>query len=348
MLHRLRIVGLAAALALAAPPPRSIGAFEHAPRDTEGRFINLAGSIAYAGPLIAAPFFMRRALTTIVGRADAPPRRENDGAFLRRNAGHSVPTVTWIGHATVLVQMGHATFLTDPTWSGTASPLRWLGPRRFVAPGVALDALPPIDFVVISHNHYDHLDLPTLQALAARRPATRFYVPAGNGALLREAGIVRVHELDWGDTASEGALTIHCLPAQHWSQRGLGDRREALWASWAVTGGGRRLYFGGDSGYAPHFEAIGRALGPFDLAALPIGAYEPHAMMAPWHLNPEEAVRAGNDLRASRLFGMHFGTFDLSDEPLAEPARRFRAAGATADREPDQLWLLDVGETRPF
>jgi N-acyl-phosphatidylethanolamine-hydrolysing phospholipase D len=319
-----------------------------APRDADGRFLNRAGAIAHAGPLVTWPFFLRRAGTTLFGRAGVLARHENDGAFLRANAGHSVPTATWVGHSTLLVQMGHATFLTDPIWSATASPVAPLGPRRFVAPGISLEALPPIDFVLVSHGHYDHLDVDTLGALAARSPATRFYVPLGNGPLLRDRGIERVRELDWGERVADGAVTVHCLPAQHWSRRGLRDGRRTLWASWAVVSPERRFYFAGDSGYSADFAAIGAALGPFDLAALPIGAYSPPAMMRPWHLDPEEAVRAGRDLAARRLVAVHFGTFDLSDEPLDEPPRRFRDAAERAGLAPGEAWVLAVGETRDF
>jgi N-acyl-phosphatidylethanolamine-hydrolysing phospholipase D len=319
-----------------------------APRGPDGRFLNLAGDIPHAGPLVTLPFFFRRIGTTLRSRSGGPTRRENDGTFLRENAGHSVPTVTWVGHSTLIVQIEHTTFLTDPTWSKTASPFSWIGPRRFVEPGVALDALPPIDFVLISHNHYDHLDLGTLREISRRHPRARFLVPLGNAKLLNENGIDSVEELDWGERARVGKLTIHCLPAQHWSRRGLLDARKALWASWAVTGSDRRFYFAGDTGFSDDFVRVGAALGPFDLAALPIGAYKPVAMMRPWHLDPEEAVRAGLDLRAQRLIGIHFGTFDLTDEPLDEPPRRFRAAAEGAGLDAEDAWLLEVGETRTF
>ena len=316
--------------ALARPAVGGAAGLGPAPRDADGRFENTAGPLERAGPSVTLPFFLRRAAGAFRTRSGAPDRVPNDGAFLRENAGHSVSTVTWVGHATLLVQIDHVTFLTDPTWSQSASPVRFIGPRRFVPPGLALDALPPLDFVLISHNHYDHLDVGTLRRLAERDPDTRFYVPLGNGALLRDNGVERVFELDWGERAEQGGVMIHCLPTQHWSKRGAFDDRRALWGSWAVTGPEQRVYFGGDSGYFDGFAAIGAALGPFDLALLPIGAYEPEPMMRPFHLDPEEAVRAGRDLRARRLLGMHFGTFDLSDEPLDEPPRRFRAAAAAA------------------
>ena len=168
-----------------------------APRDADGRFINPTGPLSHGSFGVRFPFFLRRIASSFRHRPGAPERVANDGAFLRENALHSVPTVAWVGHATLLVQMDHVTFLTDPTWSRTASPVAFAGPRRFVPPGLAIEDLPPIDFVIVSHNHYDHLDVPTLIALAERDPKTRFLVPLGNGDLLREKGIANVEELDW-------------------------------------------------------------------------------------------------------------------------------------------------------
>jgi len=317
-----------------------------APIGDDGLFTNLDGSIGHGSLGVRFRFFMRRVAGSFGSRSGAPTRVENDGAFLRENADHSVPTLTWVGHATVLVQMDHVTFLTDPTWSDTASPVSFAGPPRFVPPGIALEDLPAIDFVLISHNHYDHLDLPTLRTIAKLQPGARFFVPLENGELLRDAGIRDVVELDWGERRRHGAVTIHCLPAQHWSQRGIGDRRRALWASWAVTGPDRRFYFGGDSGAFEGFERIGRVLAPFDLAAVPIGAYEPEAMMRPFHLDPEEAVAAALAVGARRMLGIHFGTFDLSDEPADEPPRRFLSAASAAGVEPEDVWIMKIGETR--
>jgi N-acyl-phosphatidylethanolamine-hydrolysing phospholipase D len=244
--------------------------------------------------------------------------------------------------------MDHVTFLTDPIWSEKPSPISFLGPRRFVPPGLALEDLPPIDFVVVSHNHYDHLDLPTLRALAERDPETLFVVPLGNGDLLRGEGIERVVELDWGEAVDHDGVTIRCLPAQHWSKRSLSDDHESLWSSWMVEGPERRFFFAGDTGYFDGFARIGAAHGPFDLVAMPIGAYEPIRMMRASHMNPEEAVEAAMDLRARRAVAMHFGTFDLSDEPLDEPPRRFRAAAAESPLGTGAAWVLRIGETRSF
>jgi len=322
--------------------------FAGAPKGDDGRFTNLAGDIGHGSFSVRFPFFLRRFGTYFRGGDGAPERVANDGAFLRENARHSVPTVTWIGHATLLVQMEHVTFLTDPTWSNRPSPVPLFGPSRYVEPGLEINDLPPIDFVVISHNHYDHLDLPTLQSLAKRNPETLFYVPLGNASLLQQQGIDKVEELDWGQTAVHKGVTIHCLPSQHWSKRSLTDDHKALWSSWAVTGAERRFYFAGDTGYFSGFEAIGNELGPFDLVAVPIGAYAPRAMMRESHMNPEEALLAAIDLRASRAVAIHFGTFDLSDEPLAEPPLRFNNAARNSELGEEAAWVLNIGETREF
>lgn len=336
---------LCATAAFAEPGAESLGP---APLDEEGRFTNTIGELSHGSIGVRFPFILRRIAGGFWDRTGAPERVPNDGAFLRENAQHSAPTVTWVGHATLLVQMDHVTFLTDPIWSDTPSPVAFAGPRRFVPPGIAMEDLPPIDFVVVSHNHYDHLDLPTLSALAERDPATRFVVPLGNGELLRESGVANVEELDWGGAIRHEGVVVHCLPAQHWSKRGIGDDRKALWSSWAVTGPTRRFYFAGDTGYFDGFARIARALGPFDLAALPVGAYEPVKMMQASHMNPEEAVRAALDLTARRALAIHYGTFDLSDEPLDEPPRRFDAAARGTRLGPDAAWVMRIGEVREF
>jgi N-acyl-phosphatidylethanolamine-hydrolysing phospholipase D len=293
---------------------------------------------------VTAPFLARRLAGFWRDRPGAPPLVANDGAFLRENARHSEPSVTWIGHATVLVQMDHRTFLTDPIWSEKPFPVTFMGPKRFAPPGLALEALPPIDFVLISHNHYDHLDLPTLRHLAAG--GTRFLVSLGDAELLRRSGIGPVDELDWWDSRELDGLTVHCVPSRHWSGRRLTDDCASLWSGWVVTGPTRRFYFAGDSGYFPGFAEIGHRLGPFGLAALPIGAYDPPAMMRAVHLDPEEALQAGLDVGAERMLGIHYGTFDLTDEPLDEAPRRFHAEAARRGLPADRVWTPALGETR--
>ncbi len=296
---------------------------------------------------MTVPFFFRRFMARFREPQGIPERVAPDIARIRKNATRNEPRVTWVGHATLLVQMSHATFLTDPIWSDSAGPAGF-GPSRYDEPGLAIEDLPPIDFVIVSHNHYDHLDLSSLKRVAADHPEARFFVPLGNAKLLQAAGITNVQELDWGDTRELGEVTVHCLPAQHWSQRGIADQREALWSSWAVTSSEKRFYFGGDTGLFEGFGVIGQHLGPFDLSAVPIGAYEPKAMMFFAHMDPEEAVAAAIAMRARRVLAIHFGTFDLSDEPIDEPPRRFRVAAKAAGFSEEDTWVLKIGETRSF
>ena len=341
MPRAVRALGLAIVLAAAG----AASAMQRSPHHTDDGFRNPV-AIERPGLAVTVPFFVRRALGMLYERPGAPPAVANDGAFLRENARHSTPTVTWIGHATLLVQMDHVTFLTDPIWSPTASPVSFAGPRRFAPPALALEDLPPVDFVLVSHNHYDHLDLPTLRRLAD--PGTRFLVPLRVGELLRTEGITAVEELDWWESRRVAGVEIHCVPSKHWSGRSLGDHNRTLWAGWVVAGPTRRFYYSGDTGYFAGFAEIRSRLGPFGLAALPIGAYEPMAMMRAVHLNPEEALQAALDLRAERALAVHYGTFDLTDEPLDEPPRRFRAEAARRGLGGDRVWTPPLGETRAW
>lgn len=257
------------------------------------------------------------------------------------------PGLTWIGHSTFFVRMDGVSFLTDPMFSERASPLRFAGPARLVAPGVPLDRLPTPDFALVSHDHYDHCDLPTVRALAAR--GVPFLVPNGLGLLLRGVG-ADVTELGWWDSvaAGDGAVRVHCVPAQHFSGRGLRDTGRRLWSGWVVEGRTRRFYHAGDTGGFAGFAEIGRRLGPIDVAAMPIGAYRPPEIMQPVHLNPEEAVRAALDAGARTVAAMHWGTFDLTDEPLDEPPARFLACAARHGLGPERAWVFTIGETRAF
>jgi N-acyl-phosphatidylethanolamine-hydrolysing phospholipase D len=274
-------------------------------------------------------------------------------SFARPRTNAQSITATWVGHSTMLMQVAGANVLTDPVWSDRASPVRFAGPRRHVPPAFALDALPPIDIVLISHNHYDHLDDDTVRALVARQPGAAWAVPLGVAEFVRMRGARRVVELDWWQRASIGTIELTCTPAQHFSGRGIGDRNRTLWASWSVRAGSRAVYFGGDSAYHPVFASIGTRCGPFDAVFLPIGAYEPRWFMRTVHMNPEEAVRAYLDLTTAQRDGLraamvpiHWGTFKLTDEPLDEPPARVRAAWTKAGLPEAGLWLLRHGETR--
>jgi N-acyl-phosphatidylethanolamine-hydrolysing phospholipase D len=276
-------------------------------------------------------------------------------SFETPRAAASALSATWVGHSTVLVQLGGLNILTDPMWSDRASPLSWIGPKRWVAPGVPIEALPPIDLVLQSHNHYDHLDAPTVRRLAALHPEAHWVVPIGVATLVRRLGAQRISELDWWEEVTIGPARVACTPAQHFSARGLRDRRRTLWCGWAVQTRDRSLFFAGDTGYHPEFTAIGERYGPFDLSLLPIGAYEPRWFMRPVHMDPEEAVRAFLDLTAPHAdrtasrppiaLGIHWGTFKLTDEPMDEPPKRARQAWRAAGLPDDQLWILRQGAT---
>ncbi|PYO99154.1 MAG: hydrolase [Gemmatimonadetes bacterium] len=252
--------------------------------------------------------------------------------------------VTFVGHATFLIQVASTNLLIDPVYSARASPVSFAGPRRVRAPGVRFEDLPAISLVLVSHNHYDHCDLGTLRALH-RRFRPRLVAPIGNGRLLRSAGIGPVEEIDWWQSASAAPLSVTLTPAQHFSARNMFDRNRALWGGFLIEAGGRRILFAGDSGYGPHFREIAARLGPIDLALLPIGAYEPRWFMKDIHMNPAEAVQAHRDLGARHSIAMHFGTFQLTpegiDEPVRELATALRERGVAAER----FRTVDVGES---
>lgn len=237
--------------------------------------------------------------------------------------------VTWLGHASALLEIDGAIVLLDPVWSQRCSPCTVLGPRRMHPVPVALQDLPQLDAVLISHDHYDHLDLPTVQTLLHTQTAP-FVVPLGIGAHLRGWGVPddRIVELDWSQHTEVAGLTLTCTEALHFSGRGL-TRNTTLWASWVIVGPSHRVFFGGDTGYTPTFATIGAQHGPFDLTLLPVGAYGEQ-----WpdiHMNPEDAVRAHVDLRGGLLIPIHWATFNLAFHPWAEPAERVRAAAKEHD-----------------
>ena len=283
---------------------------------------------------------VRRAFSRAPARGTPPVRLANDGAELRANGTH--PTITWVGHATLLVQLAGVNILTDPNWSEHVGP-PILGVNRLVAPGIHFEDLPRIQAVVISHDHYDHLDLPTVQRLAREHDPT-FFVPLGVGAWLAERGITNVVELDWWQNRPFHGLSFTATPAQHSSGRGLFDQNERLWASWVITGAGKRFFFGGDTGYTPALAEIGRRLGPFDVAALPIGGYSAFTARHPNHVNPEEALQLFEDLHGRTLVPMHWGTFALNREPFREPPDRLLAEALRRGDE-EHIALLTQGQS---
>jgi L-ascorbate metabolism protein UlaG (beta-lactamase superfamily) len=240
------------------------------------------------------------------------PARRVEGSGLR---------TTLVNHSTVLLQQHGSNILTDPIWSERASPLSWAGPRRRRKPGVSWEDLPTIDAVLISHNHYDHLDLPTLRRLAARGDSI-FIVPARGGRLLRSKKIGPVHELNWGEYLSLSGATIHCVPALHFSSRGIHDRNKTLWCGYVIESRDLLVYFAGDTAFGSHIARIRERFGSPHLALLPIGAYEPRWFMSPVHMAPDEAVRAHRILAARASIAIHHGTFQLADEGLDTPRKQ--------------------------
>lgn len=235
--------------------------------------------------------------------------------------------VTLINHSTVLLQQRGANILTDPIWSERAGPFAWAGPRRHRAPGVRWEDLPRIQIVLLSHNHYDHLDLATLRRLTDLGHS-QFIVPAGLARFLRSRNIGPVQDLDWGESFPIAQTRVHCVPALHFSARGPFDRNRSLWCGYVIEAAGGIVYFAGDTGFGDHFAGIRERFGAARLALLPIGAYEPRWFMAPVHMDPEEAVRAHRILEARTSIAIHHGTFQLTDESIDTPKARLRECAA--------------------
>ena len=259
-------------------------------------------------------------------------------------ANPSTPQITWIGHSTFLLQVDGLNIITDPMFSERASPVSFAGPKRTTPPALSIEQLPPIDIVLISHNHYDHLDKHSIKALQAKQADNppHYYVPLRQKAWFDKLGITQVTELDWWDSAAIGNVTLHAVPVQHWTSRSPFDRNKTLWAGFLIDSPSLRTLFVGDSGYSDDFKAIAQRLGKVDLALVPIGAYDPRWFMEAAHMNPEEALQVVQDVGAKRAIGMHWGTFPLTDEPMAEPAERAAATGIIETPKPGQT--LDLSD----
>ncbi len=311
-----------------------------------GRFRNPVPTGITTG---SVPDMMRRQL---FGNEQRSPRRPVQ-VVARSASDYATPPasgmrVTWIGWSTVLVEIDGRRVLTDPIWSERCSPSPLVGPRRFHPPPIALEQLPQIDVVVVSHDHYDHLDMPTIRALARR--GTRFAIPLGMGAHLERWGVPasQFTELDWNQSAEIAGLRITATPARHFSGRNPLRKDGILWASWVVRGPRHRIYFSGDTGFSDAFRAIGAAHGPFDLTLIKIGAYD-----RAWpdiHVNPEQAVQAHLDLRGRRMLAVHWGTFNLGIHGWSEPPERLLAAARAAGAEvliPRPGELIDLAAPPP-
>ena len=255
------------------------------------------------------------------------------------------PTVTFIGHSSFLLRLPGLTLLTDPVFSQRCSPSQWAGPKRVRDPGLRLDELPQIDLILLSHNHYDHMDVRALRRIRRRFPDAAIVTTLGNAAFLAGKGLSGVVELDWWQSYTSGDTTITATPARHFAARTLWDRNETLWAGFWLQHQGVKLYFAGDTGYTKFFAEIRARLGAPDLALLPIGAYEPRWFMNPVHMNPEDAVMAFKDLQTRRAVGMHYGTFQLTAEEIDAPQRDLAAALHAAGIDRNRFHALDIGET---
>lgn len=302
----------------------------------DGTFVNSNGE-AIAKPLSALLKWQREAPeVTPLRLPSEPPRPEV-------LANPTSKQLTWIGHSTFLLQVDGLNILTDPIFSDRASPVSFAGPRRSTPPALTVEQLPAIDVVLISHNHYDHLDKASIKALASKQPENppQFFVPLGQKTWFDRLGIAQVTELDWWDSAIIGDTTVHAVPVQHWSSRSPFDRNRTLWAGFLIDSPSHRTLFVGDSGYSDDFKAVAQRLGTVDLALVPIGAYDPRWFMKSAHMNPEEALQVVKDVGASRAVGMHWGTFALTDEPMAEPGERADATGVIETPRPGQT--IDLG-----
>jgi N-acyl-phosphatidylethanolamine-hydrolysing phospholipase D len=279
------------------------------------------------------------------------PLEKPDVAWLQAN--RSAGSATWIGHATMLLQLRGLNILTDPVFSQRAAPTQFAGPKRKVAPALSFEQLPHIDVVLISHNHYDHLDLASVLQLN-RQPggAPLFLVPLGIKRWMADIGISHVQELDWWQQTMVSGMAFHFVPVQHWSARSLTDRNKTLWGGWvgratAQPDGGAAAYaffFAGDTGYSKDFADIGEAFGGVDLALIPIGAYAPRWFMKNHHANPADSVKIHQDVKAKLSLAIHWGTFELTDEPLDEPPQQLAHALQHAHVPKEQFRVLRHGQ----
>ena len=276
------------------------------------------------------------------------PRRVENRPFLpppQRVAGDALKA-TWVGHSTVLLQTAGLNILTDPFLSSRASPVPFAGPKRVRPAALTAETLPPIDLILLSHNHYDHMDLPALREIASRH-AAHVVTPHGNARWIRRAApSFRVDELHWGQSLAIGGAEIHLTPALHWSKRGLLDANTALWGAFVIATPGGTIYFAGDTGFGTGstFADVRRSFGAPRLSLIPIGAYEPRWLMQPQHMNPEEAVKAHLALGSATSLAIHHGTIQLTDEVIDAPVRDLASALAQHAVDPEQFLAPDAGE----
>jgi len=296
---------------------------------------------------VGAAFYLRRTLDSFF-LPDVPAEHylSEDDAIRQFRQTDGQNSVTWLGHATFLIRINGRTILTDPYLTEYASPLWIFGSRRYVQPGISLDNLPPVDIVVVSHNHLDHLDAETVESLKGKE-SIHVFVPLGLKLFFKERGYAHVKELDWNERASYGGMDFTALPAVHFSGRASNDKNKTLWCSWSISSQSAKVYYSGDSSYSPTvFKSIGDEYGPYDLAIVSIGAYKTRKYGPASHFTPEEALRVAMDTKSHVAVAMHWGTIKLSDEPIWEPPVRFRNAGQENGLPSERTWVMKIGETR--
>jgi len=317
--------------------------FHHLPN---GLFRNPPGSPARDADMRTLLRFLTRMARTGRMPVEVPPGHAipEPAALAALRAMNGADSLTWLGHASFLIRLAGKTIITDPYLTDYAGPSRF-GPRRYVPSGIGARNLPPIDLLLISHNHYDHLDERALKLLA-NKDRIQVVAPLRLGDFFRRRGFGNVVELDWEQQAQFGGVTVTALPVVHWSRRNTRDTNRTLWTGFGVRSDGLHLFFGGDSAYGKVFRQIGERHGPFDMGLIGIGGYAPRVIMHASHATPEEAVQIGRDIGARRLVGMHWGTVTLTEEPPFEPPVRFLAAGRAHGYAEDNLWIMKIGETR--
>ncbi|GAM24970.1 hypothetical protein SAMD00019534_081450 [Acytostelium subglobosum LB1] len=326
------------------PPPKTMTKFHN------GRYIN-----PYRPEGVPYLDFIKWNLSRKSVKPLTEHEKKVDHPVLKVDLGHLATPVqdsslrmTWIGHSTFYVQFAGVNFLTDPVWAERASPVSFAGPKRLRPVPCSLDDLPQLDFIILSHDHFDHLCIDTAKKIGNR---AKWYIPVGRKPWFNAIGITNLEELEWWQEADfNGRIKVVCVPCSHHSQRSPIDRNVSLWCSWIVVDKTtqKKYYHSGDTAYCSAFKEIGHHYGPIDLSCIAIGAYEPRFFIKNFHINPEESVMVHKDIKSIRSVGMHWGTFILTDEPIMEPPKLLREEATKANLTEDEFTVMKIGETKTY